>query len=424
MIDGLRSSVPRMPVSGVSAEEASGAGFGGLVLVLNSGSSSVKFAVLYPQSGERVMEGIGERLGTPEALLRMQWFPADVVAEPIPEGTHRAVVAHVLDQLAQAGHDEVRLLAAGHRVVHGGERFASSVRVDDSVIAAVRSFSHLAPLHNPGNVAGIEAVRAVMPELPQVAVFDTAFHQTMPAHAFRYAIPEEWYTRHAVRRYGFHGISHCFVSERAASMLGRSPGELRLVTAHLGNGCSATAVRDGVSVDTTMGLTPLEGLVMGTRSGDVDPGLLGYLAGRTGMNVDQLTDTLNSHSGLEGLSGVGNDMRTVVAAATDGNERARHAVEVFVHRLSKAIAGLVVGLGRLGTLVFTGGIGENSAVVRGLVLDRLGFLGLTEDVEANAGHGRHTGGRISMVGASLALVVPTDEELLIARDTARVLTSG
>jgi acetate kinase len=413
-----------MPTSGASAEQARSGPSGGLVLVLNSGSSSVKFALLYPESGERVMEGIGERLGTPEALLRVQWFPADAVLEPVPEGTHRAVVAHVLNQLGQAAHADVHLLAAGHRVVHGGDQFTSSIRVDDSVIAALRSFSHLAPLHNPGNVAGIEAVRALMPNLPQVVAFDTAFHQTMPPHAFRYAIPEEWYTRHAVRRYGFHGISHRFVSERTASILGRPPGELRLVTAHLGNGCSATAVRDGVSVDTTMGLTPLEGLVMGTRSGDVDPGLLGYLAGRTDMDIDQLTEALNSHSGLQGLSGVSNDMRTVVAAATDGNERACLALEVFVHRLSKAIAGLVVGLERIDALVFTGGIGENSAVVRGRVLDRLGFLGLAEDVEANAEHGRNTGGRISLAGAAMALVVPTDEELLIARDTAYLLASS
>jgi acetate kinase len=259
--------------------------------------------------------------------------------------------------------------------------------------------------------------------LPQVAVFDTAFHQTMPPHAFRYAVPEEWYTRHAVRRYGFHGISHRFVSEQAASMLGRPLGELRLVTAHLGNGCSATAVRDGVSVDTTMGLTPLDGLVMGTRSGDVDPGLLGYLAGRTGMNVDELTRALNLDSGLQGLSGVGNDMRTVEAAAADGNEGARLALEVFVHRLAKAIAGLVTSLERLDALVFTGGIGENSAVVRGLVLARLGFLGLTEDPEANAAHGRSTGGRISRPGPVQALVVPTDEELMIARDTARLVAA-
>jgi acetate kinase len=367
------------------------------------------------------MAGIGERLGTPEALLRVQWFPAAATEERVPAGTHRTVTTRVLDLMAEAGHADVELLGAGHRVVHGGERFTSSIRVDDAVIAALRSFDHLAPLHNPANLAGIEAVRAALPGLPQVAVFDTAFHQTMPPHAFRYAVPEEWYVRHGVRRYGFHGTSHRFVSEQAASMLGRLPRELRLITAHLGNGCSATAVRDGVSVDTTMGLTPLEGLVMGTRSGDIDPGLIGYLAGRTGMNIDEITQALNVDSGLQGLSGVGNDMRTVAEAAADGNERARLALDVFVYRLSKAIAALVVGLQRLDALVFTGGIGENSAVVRSLVLSRLGFLGLAEDVEANAEHGRHTGGRISLGGPVLALVVPTDEELLIARDTARVI---
>jgi acetate kinase len=411
----------RMPTTGASPDKVTAGSSGGLVLALNSGSSSVKFALMIPANGERRMEGIGERLGTPEAMLRVQWFPAVAVEERLPGGTHRDVIARVLDQLAETGHAGAFLLGAGHRVVHGGERFTSSVRVDDAVVAAVASLSHLAPLHNPANLAGIEAVRAVLPDLPQVAVFDTAFHQTMPPHAFRYAVPEDWYTRHGVRRYGFHGISHRFVSEQAASLLGRPPTELRLVTAHLGNGCSATAVRDGVSVDTTMGLTPLEGLVMGTRSGDVDPGLLGYLAGRTGMNVDELTEALNLDSGLQGLSGVGNDMRAVVGAASDGNARARLALEVFVHRLSKAIAGLVVGLQRLDALVFTGGIGENSAAVRSLVLGRLGFLGLAEDVEANANHGRHTGGRISLAGPVLALVVPTDEELLIARDTARVI---
>ena len=393
------------------------------MLVLNSGSSSVKFALLDPETGERLMAGIGERLGTPEAVLRVQQFPAAAVEERLPEGSHRAVVARVLDRLA-ADHPGVHLLGAGHRVVHGGERFTSSIRVDDSVMAAVRSCSHLAPLHNPANLAGIEAVHSVLPDLPQVAVFDTAFHQTLPAHAFRYAVPEEWYTDYGVRRYGFHGISHRFVSEQAAALLGRSPGELRLVTVHLGNGCSAAAVRDGLSVDTTMGLTPLDGLVMGTRSGDVDPGALGYMAERTGMDVGQLTRALNLDSGLQGLSGVGNDMRTIEAAAAAGNERARLALEVFVHRLSKAIAGLVVGLERLDALVFTGGIGENSAGVRSMVLSRLGFLGLAEDAQANAGHGRHTAGRISLAGPVLALVVPTDEELMIARDTAGVLAGG
>jgi acetate kinase len=220
----------------------------------------------------------------------------------------------------------------------------------------------------------------------------------MPPHAFRYAVPEEWYTRYGVRRYGFHGTSHRFVSEQAAALLGRPLRELGLVTAHLGNGCSAAAVRDGVSVDTTMGLTPLGGLVMGTRSGDVDPDVLGYLADQAGLSIGELTRALNTASGLAGLSGVGNDMRSVEAAAAGGDDRARLALEVFVHRLAEAIAGLVVSLDRLDALVFTGGIGENSAVVRGLVLARLGFLGLAEDTEANARHGRDTGCRISRPG--------------------------
>ncbi|HLX48521.1 MAG TPA: acetate kinase [Streptosporangiaceae bacterium] len=395
---------------------------GGAVLVLNSGSSSVKFALVVPASGERLARGLAERLGTPEAVLRFQQGPSATAREPLPGGTHADAVGRVLGRLAGAGHPDA-LLGAGHRVVHGGERFRASVLVDDSVIAAVRSVSHLAPLHNPANLAGIEAVRAVLPGLPQVAVFDTAFHHTMPPHAFRYAVPEDWYTRYGVRRYGFHGTSHRFVSERAADLLERPLRELRLVTAHLGNGCSATAVRGGESVDTTMGLTPLEGLVMGTRSGDVDPGLAGYLAERAGLDAGQITEALNTASGLAGLSGVGNDMRTVEAAAAGGNRRAQLALDVFVYRLCKAIAGLVAGLGRLDALVFTGGIGENSAAVRGRVLGRLGFLGLAEDPAANAVHGRNTGCRISPGGPVTALVVPTDEELMIARDTARLVTA-
>ena len=395
-----------------------------VVLVLNSGSSSLKFAVIEPESGNRLLTGVGERLASREAVLRLSRLRSGAVEEWLPEGTHQTVVARVLSLVEEAEVDGMRLLGAGHRVVHGGERFAASVLIDEAVVSAVRSFSHLAPLHNPANLAGVEAVSALLPNLPQVAVFDTAFHQTMPPHAFRYAVPEEWYTRHGVRRYGFHGTSHRFVSQQAATLLGRPVSELRLVTAHLGNGCSATAVHDGISIDTTMGLTPLDGLVMGTRSGDVDPGLIAYLAERTGMGLDPLTQALNTESGLLGLSGLSNDMRTVVAAAVDGNERARLALDVFVHRLSKAIAGLVVGLGRLDALVFTGGIGENSPVVRSMVLSRLGFLGLTEDPQANARHGRDTAGRISVAGPVVALVVSTDEELTIARDTARVIAEA
>jgi acetate kinase len=400
------------------------AGSGSLVLVLNSGSSSVKFAVLTPDKGERVLDGLAERIGTPETVLWIRRYPGDAVSEPLPDGSYHAVIARILDRIADVrAHDAslAHLIGVGHRVVHGGDRFTASTLVDDEVIAAIREFAPLAPLHNPENLDGIEAVAAIRPDLPQAAVFDTAFHQTMPAVAFRYAVPEEWYTRYGVRRYGFHGTSHRFVSEEAAALLKRPPGELRLVTAHLGNGCSAAAIRDGVSVDTTMGLTPMEGLVMGTRSGDVDPGVFGYLADRTGQTAEELTQVLDTQSGLLGLSGVGNDMRSVQDAAAAGDERAQLALEVFVHRLAKAIAGLVTSLERLDALVFTGGIGENSAVVRGLVLRRLGFLGLAEDPEANAGHGRSTGGRISRPGPVQVLVVPTDEELMIARDTARLV---
>jgi acetate kinase len=419
----------------VLGESAHGSGEpGGLVLVLNSGSSSVKFAVLAPASGKRVLAGIAEQVTTPEAELRIRQYPDHVITEQLPEGSYQAAISRILGYLPDAGlgttadgapaPGRAHLVGAGHRVVHGGERFTASVLVDDEVIAAIRSSSHLAPLHNPANLAGIEAVRAVRPDLPQVAVFDTAFHQTMPPSAFRYAVPEEWYTRYGVRRYGFHGTSYRFVTERAAALLGRPLTELRLVAAHLGNGCSVAAVRDGASADTTMGLTPLEGLVMGTRSGDVDPGVFGYLAGRARLTIDGLNDALYTASGLQGLSGVSNDMRTVEAAAAEGNERARLALEVFVHRLAKAIAGMVAGLERLDALVFTGGIGENSALIRSQVLARLRFLGLIEDAEANARNGRDTRGRISLAGPVVAMVVPTDEELMIARDTARLAAAG
>ena len=406
------------------AGSKSAVGSGGLVLVLNSGSSSVKFALLNPDTGERALSGLAEEVGTPEAVLWIRRHPGDAVSEPLPDGSYHAVIARILDRIADARAYDASLaypIGVGHRVVHGGDRFTTSTLVDDEVIAAIREFARLAPLHNPENLDGIEAVAAIRPDLPQVAVFDTAFHQTMPAVAFRYAVPEEWYTRYGVRRYGFHGTSHRFVSEQAAALLQRPPGELRLVTAHLGNGCSAAAIRDGVSVDTTMGLTPMEGLVMGTRSGDVDPGLFGYLASQTGQTSAELTQVLNTQSGLLGLSGVGNDMRTVEAAAAAGDQRAELALEVFVHRLAKAVAGLVTSLERLDALVFTGGIGENSPVVRGRVLRRLGFLGLADDPVANARHGRSTGGRISRPGPVQALVVPTDEELMIARDTGRLI---
>ena len=366
------------------------------ILVVNAGSSSLKLRVLDPA----------------DAVVAS----SDLPTSGGPEG-----LASALRSFVGAAPD---VDVAGHRVVHGGTSFPEATLLGADAERSLAALADLAPLHNPPSLAAIRALRALYPGLEQVACFDTSFHATLPARASTYAVPEEWYREHGVRRYGFHGTSHRFVAGKAASMLGRPATGLRLVTAHLGNGCSATAVRDGKSVDTTMGLTPLEGLVMGTRSGDVDPGLLAYLAGRTGRDVAALTHDLNFDSGLEALSGVGNDMRTVVVAAAGGDGRAQLALDVFVHRLCKAIAGLVVGLQRLDALVFTGGIGEHSVEVRSLVLDRLGFLGLAEDVEANADHGRRTGGRVSLPGPVLALVVPTDEELLIARDTAEVIAAG
>lgn len=387
------------------------------MLVINAGSSSLKFALVEPVTGDQPLHGIAERLGTPEADLRVNGG----ASEPIGGASHELVVRRVLELVGNRGFSE-RLLGAGHRIVHGGARFSASVRVDGHVLDVIRSLIPLAPLHNPPGLAGLEAVTAALPDLPQVAVFDTAFHHGMPAVAYRYAVPEEWYRDHGVRRYGFHGISHRYVSGRAAELLGRPLDQVRLVSAHLGNGCSAAAVRDGRSVDTTMGLTPLEGLVMGTRSGDVDPGVFAYLADVAELDVHQVTDALNQRSGLAALSGISNDMRAVVDAAERGDEGAKLAVDVFVHRLAKAVAGLVTNLGRLDVLVFTGGIGEHSALVRARVLEQLGFMGLTLAAAANDDHGDRTGGRITEPGTRpVALVVPTNEELLIARDTVAVV---
>jgi len=386
----------------------------GAVLVLNAGSSSLKVALVDPASGERSLSALGERLGTPEGRLTL-----DGAARDLPGAGHEEVLAAVMQEL-----DAACPVGVGHRVVHGGERFSASVLVDDDVLAAVEQVSPLAPLHNPPGLATIAAARALLPDLPHVAVFDTAFHATVPAAAHRYAVPQEWYERYGVRRYGFHGTSVRHVSARAAELLGRAPEDTRVVVAHLGNGCSATAVRNGISVDTTMGLTPLEGLVMGTRSGDVDPGLFAYLGRVAGLDADAVTDALNGRSGLLGLSGTSNDMRTVEAAAEAGDERAELALEVFTTRLARTVGALAVPLERLDALVFTGGIGEHSATVRRRTLARLAVLGLGEDAAANARDGRDTGGRISPAGRAVALVVPTDEELMIARDTAALVEAA
>jgi acetate kinase len=367
------------------------------VLVINSGSSSLKFALIEPETGAVVSHGVAERLsatGHAEALERV---------------------------FAELG-DDARISAVGHRVVHGGEAFSESVLIDETTVQAIRDCAALAPLHNPANLLGIEAARRAFPGVLQVAVFDTAFHQTLPRRAFLYAVPYELYEQHKLRRYGFHGTSHRYVAEEAAKLLGRPLAELELVTAHLGNGCSAAAVRGGKSIDTSMGLTPLEGLVMGTRSGDVDPSLHQFLAERTGQTLAQITELLTRKSGLLGLSGRSNDMRTLLEARAQGDERAAIAVEVFCYRLAKTVLALCAGLERLDALVFTGGIGEHAASVREETLKGLAILGFELDPRRNLGHGRDSGGRItSDASARTALVVSTNEELVIAREAMRLV---
>jgi acetate kinase len=386
------------------------------VLVLNCGSSSVRFALLDPATGRRRLTGHAERVGDRDTELHLVRGD-ERQSLPVDQGTHAAVVATLLAALTD---DERKaVVGVGHRVVHGGRTYAASVLVDDDVLTRLHALADLAPLHMPANLAGIDAARCTFGHIPHVAVFDTAFHQTMPAVAYRYAVPNEWYEQYGLRRYGFHGTSHRFVSARAAALLDRPIEELRMVTLHLGNGCSAAAISGGRSVDTTMGLTPLEGLVMGTRSGDLDPGAFGYLADRAGLELGTILEALNTRSGLLGLSGLSGDMRTLSEAADQGSEAAALALDVFSYRVAKTVGAFAVVLGGMDALVFTGGIGEHDRGIRAAVLDRLRVLGFELDASANDEHGRSTRGRISASGSKVtALVVPTDEELLIASDTA------
>jgi acetate kinase len=387
------------------------------VIVINCGSSSLKFAV-FPMSGECVLvKGLAERLGSPEAVLKIE-RDGETTSLQIPSATH-----HDALQVAVSRMSGLHPRGIGHRMVHGGEEFTGSVVIDDDVMAAVERCCSLAPLHNPANLVGVRTARELFPELPQVAVFDTAFHQTLPRKAFLYAIPYSYYEELKVRRYGFHGTSHHFVSLETARLLGKHPEQTSLITMHLGNGGSACAIQNGRSVDSTMGLTPSEGLVMGTRSGDVDPALHQFLQDQTGMRLSEITAMLNSQSGLLGISGLSNDMRTLAEAARNGHERAALAIEVFCYRLAKSVCGLVAALDTIDAFVFTGGIGENSADVRARTLAHLKILGVDLDESRNAGHGRNDGGRISSDRSRIpCLVVPTNEELMIARETLRLIS--
>jgi len=391
------------------------------ILVINCGSSSLKFAVIDPAARSEVVNGLAQRLGSPEASIVWKDATGRKYEDVIPGGDHAKAMREVYEGLKARGLAS-GIAGIGHRVVHGGQLFSASVVIDEQVEQGIESCFALGPLHNPPNLLGIRICKELFPGLRQVAVFDTAFHQTMPRQAYMYAVPYAWYEQHAVRKYGFHGTSHRYVSARTVGMLNLRGDDHAVIVAHLGNGCSATAIRNGISVDTTMGLTPLEGLVMGTRSGDIDPALIAFMGERLGKNAAQVTDILNKQSGLLGLSGASNDMRTLLAEVDKGNERAAMAVEVFCYRLAKSLAALAVPLGRIDAIAFTGGIGENSVQVRARVIGHLRVLGLVLDPQRNAAHGRDWNGRITTDGSIPALVVPTNEELVIALDTAGMVT--
>lgn len=405
--------------------EADGGLSQGLVLVVNAGSSSVKYQLLDPTTGATDAAGAVERIGEEgvQATAR-HTGPAGTATWQVACPDHRAAFDVVLGAFADHGPpiDPADLLAVGHRVVHGGSRFRSPTLVDEPVIAAIEHLVPLAPLHNPGNLAGLRAASEAFPQTPQVAVFDTAFHQTLPARAYTYAVPTQWRERHHVRRYGFHGTSHEYVSRRVAELSGRALETTRTVVLHLGNGASAAAVLGGRSIDTSMGLSPLEGLVMGTRPGDLDPALAGYLVER-GLTIEEYEDALNTESGLKGLAGT-NDFREVLAQVDAGDPSARLAFDVVVYRLAKYVGAYAVALGGLDLLAFTAGIGEHSPQLRAALADRVRLLGVVLDTVANLAS-FPAERRISAPGSAVEVwVVPTDEELQIARAAVDVVRRG
>ncbi len=383
------------------------------VLVINTGSSSIKYRLLDVARERELASGLVDRIGVAGARLvhRVPGAPDDVVEEPIAD--HEAGLKLVLDAFARDGALPTDLAAIGHRVVHGGERFTDPTLVDDDVLAAIRALAPLAPLHNPANALGIEVARRLYPDIPQVAVFDTAFHRTLPPRAYRYALPRELADRHGIRRFGFHGTSHAYVSRRAACHLGRPVEELALITLHLGNGASAAAVAGGRSIDTSMDLTPLQGLVMGTRSGDIDPAVVFHLHREAGMDLAAIEELLTRRSGLLGLAGT-SDLRDVQARAEAGDADAAEALDVFCYRIRGYVGAYAAALGRVDAIVFTAGIGENAPGVRARVCAGLEGFGVLVDAGANAaaGGGART---VSRPESRVAvLVVPTDEELEIA----------
>ena len=395
------------------------------VLVINCGSSSLKYQVLDMTTEALLCKGLVERIGMDGAVITHEKIGMDKVVNETPMEDHKAAIALVLEAIQDSEHGVVESMdeigAVGHRVVHAGEKYASSVLITDDVINALEECIDLAPLHNPPNLLGIAACQELMPGTPMVGVFDTAFHQTMPPESYIYALPYEYYEKYKVRRYGFHGTSHSFVSKRCAEFLNMDLKNSKIIVAHLGNGASISAVLNGACVDTSMGLTPLEGLVMGTRSGDIDPAILEFVAKKEGLDISELMTMLNKKSGVYGLSNnLSSDFRDLENAANEGNAQAKVALEVFAYRVAKYVGSYVAAMNGVDVIAFTAGIGENSGTVRSAVLKYLGYLGITVDEKANDTHGEEI--TISTPDSKvLVMVIPTTEELAIARETVALV---
>ena len=393
------------------------------VLVINCGSSSLKFQLINSDTEAVLAKGLCERIGI-DGRLTYQPAGGEKKTEDKAMPTHTEAIQFVIDALTDAERGVVGSLeeigAVGHRLVHGGEKFASSAVITDEMLKAVEECNDLAPLHNPANLIGVDACKKLMPNTPMVGVFDTAFHQTMPEKAYMYGLPYEYYEQFKVRRYGFHGTSHSFVSKRTAEILGQPYNNLKTIVCHLGNGASICAVENGKSVDTTMGLTPLEGLVMGTRSGDIDPAILEFLAKKEDMDITALMNMLNKKSGVQGMSGLSSDFRDLAAGAAEGNKRAQIAIDVFAYRVAKYVGAYTAAMNGVDAIAFTAGIGENDGSIRAKVCEYLGYLGITIDADANAKRGEEV--IISTPDSKVkALVVPTNEELAIARETVALV---
>ena len=395
------------------------------VLVINCGSSSLKYQVLDMDTETLLCKGLVERIGIEGSVIKHEKIGQDKFVLTTPMADHKDAIGHVLNALVDADHGVVKSMdeigAVGHRVVHGGEKFASSVLLTEEVLKAIDECSELAPLHNPANLQGIAACKALMPNTPMVGVFDTAFHQTMPAESYLYALPYEYYTKYGVRRYGFHGTSHRFVSMKAAEMLGKDLKDLKIITCHLGNGASLAAIKDGKVFDTSMGFTPLAGLVMGTRCGDIDPAIIAYVANKEGKTLADMDKVMNKQSGVFGLSGVSSDFRDVEGAANEGNKQAKEALEVYAHRVKSYIGAYIAEMGGVDAIVFTAGLGENGITMRKTICDGLEGLGIELCDERNNVRGKDT--VISKDSSKVKiLLIPTNEELMIAKDTVEIVS--